>query len=112
NRNLRSLVVAARPELARNAHKSELISATGQRIEADFFPLAELRIGGLRLQSPLVAYADLHIFDLWDLRTRPTVLIGVDVLRRFNAVAFDFGKRNVTFWPPARLKDLGAPPSR
>jgi hypothetical protein len=96
---LRDLVFAARPDLARKVVRSELVSATGQRITAEFAPLAGLRLGGQRLGDPLVAFADLHIFQLWDLSGQPTVLIGVDVLRRFDSVAFDFGRKTVTFWP-------------
>jgi hypothetical protein len=99
NAALRDLVFDARPELAKKAVRSELISATGQRVTAEFAPLDGLRLGGARLGAPLAAFADLHIFDLWDLRSMPTVLIGVDVLRRFDQVAFDFGHKTVTFWP-------------
>jgi hypothetical protein len=53
----------------------------------------------LPIEAPLVAFADLHIFDLWDLQARPTVLIGVDTLRRLDRVAFDFGRKLITFWP-------------
>ncbi len=102
NRILRDVVFAARPELAERARRSELISATGQRITAEFSTLEGLRLGGLRAGAPPAAFADLHIFDLWDLKARPTVLIGVDILRRFDAVAFDFAKKTVTFWPPHR----------
>ena len=75
------------------------MSATGQRISAEFAPLAGLRLGGQRLGAPLVAFADLHIFGLWDLEVRPTVLIGVDIMRRFAKIGFDFGHKTVTFWP-------------
>ena len=76
NRVLRDLVLGARPELARRVIRSELISATGQHTVAEFAPLAGLRLGGAHLGDPLVAFADLHIFDLWDLKGEPTVLIG------------------------------------
>ncbi|WP_165837087.1 aspartyl protease family protein [Phenylobacterium hankyongense] len=108
NRALRDIVVATRADLAARIVHSELISATGQRAPAEFAPLPGLRLGGQQLGSPLVAFADLHIFDLWDLRDRPTLLIGVDVLRRFDQVGFDFGKRRITFWPPRSRR---APPT-
>lgn len=99
NLNLRALVAAAQPLSGQAVLHSELASATGQRLDAEFAPLADLRLGGQRLGSPLAAFADLHIFSLWDLQTRPTVLIGVDILSRFAQVAFDFGHKTVTFWP-------------
>lgn len=99
NQALRNAALAGRPDLTARLIKSQLISATGQRAEAEFGPLPGLRLGGMRVEAPLVAFADLHIFDLWDLQTRPAVLIGVDTLRRFERVAFDFGRKLITFWP-------------
>jgi hypothetical protein len=102
NRVLRDLAFAARPDLAQRVIHSELISATGQRAPAEFARLPDLRLGGQRLQSPLVAFADLHIFELWNLVDRPTVLIGVDILRLFDQVGFDFSRKLITFWPARR----------
>jgi hypothetical protein len=102
NRALRDLAMAARPELESRIIHSGLVSATGQRAAAEFAPLPGLRLGGQGLGGPLVAYSDLHIFELWKLQQTPTVLIGVDILRRFDRVAIDFGRKNVTFWPARR----------
>lgn len=99
NRALREAALAGRPDLTSRLIHSELMSATGQRAAADFGPLPGLRLGGMHIDAPLVAFADLHIFDLWNLQSRPTVLIGVDTLRRFERVAFDFGRKLITFWP-------------
>lgn len=98
NRALRDLVHSVRPELFQRVVRTELISATGQRSPAEFAPLSNLRLGGASLGDPLAAFADLHIFELWDLQSRPTLLIGVDTLRRFQQVAFDFKRRSITFW--------------
>jgi hypothetical protein len=109
NRAVRTAALARRPDLAQRLIHSELMSATGQRASAEFGVLPGLRLGGLPIDAPLVAFADLHIFDLWDLQSRPTVLIGVDTLRRFDRVAFDFGRKLITFWPLTRpLSRLGA----
>jgi hypothetical protein len=99
NHALRDLVFSAQPQLTMQVILSQLISATGQQAPAEFAPLPGLRLGGVRIDAPLVAFADLHIFNLWDLQSRPTVLIGVDVMRRFNSVGFDFVGKTVTFWP-------------
>ena len=80
--------------------RTELLSATGQRAAAEFAPLPSLRVGGQLLTNLLIAFADLHIFDLWRLNDRPAVLIGVDVLGRFDQLGLDFGRREVSFWPP------------
>jgi hypothetical protein len=99
NRVLRDMILGARPDYAAQAVNSQLVSATGQRAAAEFAPLPGLRLGGQLLETAFVAFADLHIFDLWDLKNRPTILIGVDILRRFDEVAFDFGRKEITFWP-------------
>jgi hypothetical protein len=102
NRVLRDRAFAARPDLAQHTIRSELISATGQRASAEFARLPDLRLGGQRLESPLVAYADLHNFELWNLVDRPTLLVGVDILRLFDQVGFDFARKLITFWPARR----------
>jgi hypothetical protein len=109
NQALREVALKARPALGEHLIHSELMSATGQSAPADFGPLPDLRIGGQLLDKPMVAFADLHIFQLWDLQSRPTLLVGVDVLRRFDQVAFDFGKKLITFWP-SRLPPRTRPP--
>jgi len=45
-------------------------------------------------------FAELHIFNLWKLNDRPAILIGIDVLRHFQGVTLDFGRRQVIFIPP------------
>lgn len=106
NRAVQAAALAGRPDLAGRLIHSELISATGQKASAEFGVLPGLRLGGLPIAAPLVAFADLHIFDLWDLQSRPTILIGVDTLRRFERVAFDFSRKLITFWPLRRRAGL------
>jgi hypothetical protein len=44
-----------------------------------------------------VAFADVHVFDLWKLRDRPAVVLGMDLLTQFDLVALDFGRSAVRF---------------
>ncbi len=87
-------------EVARLA-SVELISATGQVAKGDLCLLPSLRLGGLRMTGLSAVYADLHTFGVWGLSTRPSILVGIDVLRHFNAVELDFGRRQVTFHTPS-----------
>lgn len=52
---------------------------------------------------PLVM-ADFLVFDVWGLRQRPAMLIGMNLLRQFERVSIDYGLRELRF-------DLGAHPS-
>ena len=79
-----------------------ILSVTGQTIGADFADLPGLRIGGLSLPTWPVAFADLHTFRLWNLTDAPAILIGVDVMSRFQTICLDFQRDEVRFRLPAR----------
>jgi len=77
-----------------------IISVTGQTIAADYADLPSLRIGDVTLPSWPVAFADLHTFRMWNLVRRPAILIGVDVLSRFQSVCLDYRNDEVRFRLP------------
>jgi predicted aspartyl protease len=63
--------------------------------ETVFLPF--LRLGGLHLGNVQVTYADMHVFDIWDLKNSPALVLGMDILRQFDQVALDFGRSRVRF---------------
>ncbi len=77
-----------------------VVSVTGQTIQAQMAELPNLRIGGMRLPTWPVAFADLHTFKMWNLTDRPAILIGVDILTRFELVSLDFVHDEVRFRIP------------
>jgi hypothetical protein len=79
-----------------------IVSVTGQTVDAEFADLPALRIGGLTLPDWPVAFADMHIFHLWNLVDRPAIVLGVDMLSRFEAVCLDFRTDQVLFRLPTR----------
>ena len=91
---------AARRNVANRWVKTPIISVTGQTILAQMADLPNLRIGGLRLPDWPVAFADLHTFQMWDMVAEPAILIGVDILSRFESVSLDFAHNWVRFRPP------------
>lgn len=100
NQALRQLALTRRPQTLWS--HTPIISATGQSIDADFADLPALRVGGLRLPNWPVAFADLHTFRMWDLTRHPAILLGVDVLSRFESVCLDFARDEVRFRLPQR----------
>lgn len=98
NEALRQLALTRRPQTVWS--RTPIVSATGQSIDADFADLPALRVGGLRLPNWPVAFADLHTFRLWDLTHRPAILLGVDILSRFESVCLDFARDEVRFRLP------------
>jgi predicted aspartyl protease len=81
-----------------------IISSTGQTIMAEIADLPMLKVGGLALPNWPVAFADLHTFTMWDMVKQPAILIGVDILSRFEYVCLDFARDEVRF----RLPHLAA----
>jgi len=80
--------------------QTPILSATGQTILAELADLPNLRIGRLHLPNWPVAFADLHTFRMWNLEQEPAILIGVDVLSRFQYVRLDFARDEVAFLLP------------
>ena len=97
NEALRDTLIGQRPGYDRRMTDTQLISATGQTAPAQLALLPRLRLGGVGLNNIRAAFAPLHIFSLWELNDRPAMLVGVDVLRNFEEVILDFGRREVTF---------------
>jgi len=81
--------------------KVPVISATGQTMDAEMADLPHLRVGGFQLPVWPVAFVDLHTFAMWGLTERPAILLGMDLLSRFDRVSLDFARGQVRFRLPA-----------
>lgn len=75
----------------------EMVTVIGEPFEGELIYLPFLRLGGLLLGNVGVMHADTHVFELWGLADKPTVLLGMDLLREFRAVSLDFGRSQVRF---------------
>jgi len=84
-------------------YKTPIVSATGQTIQAEMADLPRLRVGNLNMPNWPVAFADLHTFRMWNLVDRPAILLGVDVLSRFETVCLDFARDEVRFRLPGAV---------
>ena len=104
NQALRELAITRRPQTFWS--RTPIVSATGQTIDADFAELPALRVGGLSLPNWPVAFADLHTFQMWSLTRRPAILLGVDILSRFEWVCLDFVHDEVRFHLPDRGRTI------
>jgi predicted aspartyl protease len=107
NEVLRDTLIRQRPGYDRRMADTALISATGQTSSARLAILPRLRLGGIGLNNIRAAFAPLHIFSLWELNDRPAMLVGIDVLRNFEEVILDFGRREVTFIHARRQQAAG-----
>jgi predicted aspartyl protease len=100
NRHLRDLAMAIdrkhgdQPQPIRYVRMETL---AGEAFTGEAINLPFLRLGGLHLGNVPVTFADMHVFEVWDLADAPAIVIGMDLLRQFEQVALDFGRSQVRF---------------
>ena len=80
-----------------HVERVELSSLVGEKFVGDLGYLPFMRLGGLNLGNVPVVFSESHVFALWELQSRPTIILGMDLLTQFNAVALDFGRSTVRF---------------
>lgn len=71
-------------------------SATGQTVDGIVARVPSMRIGDVHLTNFILAFANLHTFDLWQLQDEPALLVGMNLLRLFDFVTIDFAESQVT----------------
>jgi predicted aspartyl protease len=98
NMALRDLAISRHP--SSRWSESRIVSANGLEMTAEMADLPALRIGQFHLPNWPVAFADLHTFRMWGLTHEPAILLGVDVLSRFETVCLDFSRNEVRFRLP------------
>ncbi len=78
-----------------------LVDVTGGRLDAELASIDKIRIGGITLDSIIIAFADAHPFKRFGIDKKPAMLLGMDTLRAFRRVSVDFGTRKVRFLLPS-----------
>ncbi|CAN7335388.1 retroviral-like aspartic protease family protein [Phenylobacterium sp. LjRoot219] len=82
----------------------EMVTVIGEPFSGELMYLPFLRLGGLQLGNVAVVHADTYVFKIWGLEKKPAILLGMDLLREFQAVSLDFGRSQVRFdLPPGAL---------
>ncbi|MBL8556253.1 MAG: aspartyl protease family protein [Phenylobacterium sp.] len=99
NGRLRDLVRASERRAGRDEAPRwvQMETLAGEQFTGESVFLPFLRLGGLHLGNVQVTYADMHVFDIWDLKDSPALVIGMDLLQQFEQVALDFGRSQVRF---------------
>ena len=97
NNALREAIAARRRTGGRLARTVPLYGVTGQSLQADLLRVDDIRLGGSRLGSTPLLFADLHCFETMELADRPALLVGADLLGRFREVTMDFPNSTVNF---------------
>lgn len=79
---------------------TELRSVTGQVLPARSTVVSRLMLGKLTLRNVPLLIGQVHTFDYWGFRDEPAIVIGVDILRKFQSVAIDSKRGEVRFRVP------------
>jgi predicted aspartyl protease len=103
---------ALRRRLARGNRMGEtrhlsLTGVTGDQVIAEYVVVNRLRMGGVHMQDPPIAFADVELFRHLNVANRPAILLGMDALRLFDRVSIDFANRRVRLVPPTSGLDPG-----
>lgn len=106
NMALSRAIATRRRKSLDDVRPTRLLTASGEMRVGEYRVAPSLTLGELRVTNLPMAFADLHIFDVWGLNDRPAILLGVDVLRMFARVELDFGSGRILF----RVGERRAPP--
>jgi predicted aspartyl protease len=79
---------------------TQLRSVTGQILPAKATVVSRLMLGKLTLRNVPLLIGEVHTFDYWGFRDEPAIVIGVDILKKFQAVAIDSKRGEVRFRVP------------
>lgn len=82
-----------------------VIGVTEDVAHGEIAVVSNVYFGRARLQNVPMFFADLHVFDVWDLEGRPAAVIGMDILQRADALVIDYGSGEV-------LLDIPSPGQR
>lgn len=97
NMALSRAIATRRRRTIDDVRPAQLLTASGEITVGQFRIAPSLTLGDVRVTNLPMAFADLHIFDIWGMNHRPAILLGVDVLRMFARVELDFGGGRVVF---------------
>jgi predicted aspartyl protease len=96
NPALREALLKRNPQM-RELGEIGLLGVTGGRITGMAYSVKEIRMHNLLFATGAVVIADVDIFNTWGLKNKPGLLLGMDFLRQFGAVAIDYRRREIQF---------------
>lgn len=70
-----------------------IFGVTGGSLDCRVVKLSHLLLPDLEFEDCPIAIADLQIFDIWGLTRHPALVIGMDLLRQFDEVTMDYGRK-------------------
>lgn len=84
--------------------ENSVIAVTGETLGVKFGIARDFRIGRAYFETLPLAFADAPPFKLFGLDNKPALLLGMDILRKFDQVAIDFKNRKIHFLLPKNIR--------
>lgn len=97
--------LALREALMRRSKSEEetvnIIGVTLEVAEGKSITAPPINFGGLRITGLNVTFSDLFIFDRWNLKTKPALLLGMDFLGSLDTLIIDYKMKELQVQPRA-----------
>ncbi len=78
------------PRPGMQAHVTTVFGATTEVAPGDAQVVPTIAIDQLRISEATVVYGHFHIFKVWNLESRPALIVGMDILGTVGAMSIDF----------------------
>ncbi|MEO6081100.1 MAG: aspartyl protease family protein [Steroidobacteraceae bacterium] len=82
-----------------------IIGATGATQPGQGMPISPIKMGDIKIRAAHVTFGEMAIFEHWNLKDEPTILIGMDILGLVEALVIDYKRKELHF----RLRASGSP---
>ena len=87
-----------RHEIAEREAAADVIGATDARQAGERHIVHSIKIGeDMRVANLVVTFGDFYIFKLWNLRSQPALVIGMDMIGTLGEFGVDYFRREVQF---------------
>jgi predicted aspartyl protease len=80
----------------------DIIDVTGHVIQGHYAQINDIRLGTTHIQESTIAFSDAHAFERFGLDKKPSMLLGMDLLRCFDRVSIDFKNKTVSLIASSR----------
>jgi predicted aspartyl protease len=72
-----------------------VMDVTTETQVGESFPSPPIQLGGVKIQSARITYADMHIFEHWHLTREPALLIGMDAIGLLDVFIVDYRRHEL-----------------
>ncbi len=85
----------ARPLGSSDAKSTQVYGSTSEIVPGQLVTAPTISLGKIRISNVEMVYGDFHIFDVWNMRNHPALIIGMDILGSVHALAIDFQEQEI-----------------